>query len=411
MHHLLDSRHLIFQQILFFSIYSAAGWILEVGYRSFHQRGFVNAGFLRGPFVPIYGVGASCVLLLAPWLKEFGWIVEFICFGVALTAIEYGIGTLCEKCFGILMWDYSDDPLNFRGRVCVPFSLVWALVAMAFVHGIHPHVQSVVQSMRPSALQLLAPLLVAYFVLDFAISVSLLYNLVDQLSRIYQRHTGLSRFEQGRLSKSFQRLLAAFPDLRKYLEAASDLRSRIDNRLSSLQLRFLHFLESRMPQEEEFRCFVRDIAVHPEFLRTKDFRHHDSSIYRHALRVSMLSYRVGKFLHLDARAMARGGLLHDFFLYDWRDHDLPELAKEKFHGFEHPRIALANATRHFALSPVEQDIITKHMWPLTTRPPRHLESMMVCCVDKVVATREFWYPVRKPTLTATTRSKSDLVLP
>lgn len=395
LHLLLESRHLAYQMIVYFSIYSAAGWIIEVIYRSFRQREFVNAGFLRGPFLPIYGVGASCVLLIAPWLKDLGPIFEFIAFGISLTAVEYAIGTLCEKSFGVRMWDYSEDPLNLQGRVCLPFSVMWALLAVLFVHAIHPHVQKFVLVVRPGALEIAAPLMLTYFALDFAVSVNILYNLVDQLSRLYRRHATISGSEKGRIAQSFQRLLTAFPNLGKYLEAASDLRSRIDNRLSALQLRFLTFLESRMPQEDEFRRFVRDIAIHPEFSRTKLFRHHDSSIFRHALRVSVISYRIGKFLHLDARAMARGGLLHDFFLYDWRNHDLPELAREKFHGFEHPYIALRNAQKHFTLTPLEKDIIAKHMWPLTSRPPKHMESIMVCAVDKVVATREFWRPIRQ----------------
>ncbi|HOX53327.1 MAG TPA: hypothetical protein PKY05_17745, partial [Fibrobacteria bacterium] len=391
---LLEYRHFLAQTVLLFSIYSFAGWVIEVIYRSSRTRAFVNAGFLRGPFLPIYGLGSLSVLSLAPWLDQWGHIVQFVAFGVVLTVVEYGIGTLCEKSFGVRMWDYSENAMNLHGRVCLPFSVLWAALAWLFSGFVHPHVRDAVDAMDPRLVQATASALTAYFLLDFAVSVNLLYNLVDQLSRIYRRHASFSGAERGRFAKPFQRLLIAFPNLGKYLDAASDLRARIDNRLSALQVRFLSFLESRMPQEDEFRRFVRDIAVHPEFSRTRLFRHHDSSIFRHALRVSMISYRIGKYLHLDARAMARGGLLHDFFLYDWRNHDLPDLAKEKFHGFEHPYIALRNAQRHFTLTALERDIIAKHMWPLTSRPPRHMESILVCAVDKIVATREFWSPVR-----------------
>ena len=53
------------------------------------------------------------------------------------------------------------------------------------------------------------------------------------------------------------------------------------------------------------------------------------------------------------------------------------------------RRALENARREFTLSPVEQDIIEKHMWPLTLRrPPRYRESVVVCAADKLCAAAE-----------------------
>lgn len=389
LHALLASRLFLFQHFLYFVLYSALGWVMEVTYRSVNERKFVNAGFLHGPFLPIYGIGATCVFLLGTPLREHGLVWEFFAYGVVLTAIEYAVGASCERAFGLRMWDYSDDPLNLDGMVCLPFSMAWAALAVLFERWVHPHVESFVQAISPGLLQVVVPLLAGYFLLDFAFSLNLLRIFVRQLSKIHLRRTRLNLQESGRLLDPYQRLLTAFPILRKYLEAAADLRIRIEDRRTALQARFLGFVESRAPREEEFRGYVREIATNREFLRTKLFHHHDSSVYRHAMRVSFLSYRLGKFLDLDARSMARGGLLHDFFLYDWRHHDLPELARQKFHGLEHPRIALENARKQFLLTPLEQDIIVKHMWPLTWNPPRRLESFLVGCVDKHVAVREF----------------------
>ncbi len=376
------------QHAVYFVIYSAAGWILETIYRSLGQRRFINAGFLRGPFLPIYGIGATFVLLLAPFLRNQGLVLEFLAYGVVLTLIEYTIGAICEEFFGLRMWDYSEDPFNLGGRICLPYSILWASIAVGFDRWIHPPVAHIVEGIGTGSLHLLVVVMAVYFGLDFAISLNLLRKFVLRLSRVYLRRMSLSLLERTHLFESFNRLLMAFPNLRKYLDTVANFRNRLDQKLSSLQIRFLGFIENRTPREEEFRCFVRDIATNPEFLKTKDFRHHDSSIFRHAFRVAFLSYRVGKSMNLDARAMARGGFLHDFFLYDWRNHDLPELARESFHGLEHPHIALQNARNQFPLSVLEQDIIVKHMWPLTPSPPRHWESFMVSCIDKYVALYE-----------------------
>ena len=78
-------------------------------------------------------------------------------------------------------------------------------------------------------------------------------------------------------------------------------------------------------------------------------------------------------------------MLHDLFLYDWR---IKQPDRKRFHGFRHPRIALNNANELFDLSKKEQDIILKHMWPITIIPPYYLESFIVSCVDKYCALLE-----------------------
>ena len=61
----------IFYYVALFAIYSFMGWIIEVIYRSITQRKFVNAGFLFGPFVPLYGFGALFIILLQNIFHQF----------------------------------------------------------------------------------------------------------------------------------------------------------------------------------------------------------------------------------------------------------------------------------------------------------------------------------------------------
>ena len=105
----------------------------------------------------------------------------------------------------------------------------------------------------------------------------------------------------------------------------------------------------------------------------------------HSLFVAYLSYRAARALGLDAQAAARGGLLHDFYLYNWQ---VKATHPNHLHGLWHPKAALANARARFFLTPKEEDIILKHMFPLTLRPYRYWESFVVSCVDKVCALAE-----------------------
>lgn len=137
----------------------------------------------------------------------------------------------------------------------------------------------------------------------------------------------------------------------------------------------------RNDMKQEFYECIRDIMEHPVVLQMKKFPHHcDTDCYQHCLNVAYYNYQICKVLGLDARAAARAGMLHDLFLYDWREHAAK--TGDRFHGLTHPKVALRRAEKYFDLNDMEKDIIRKHMWPLTIIPPKYFESYIICLTDK-----------------------------
>ena len=138
----------------------------------------------------------------------------------------------------------------------------------------------------------------------------------------------------------------------------------------------------------EFFHIIDDIISHEKVQEMKNFPQHcDTSCYEHCLHVAYYSYYLAKKAGLDYISTARAAMLHDLFLYNWRkkyrDIELPGL-----HAFVHPKIALKNALEIFDLNPIEKDIITKHMWPVTLPLPRYLETYIVTLMDKYSALKE-----------------------
>lgn len=128
--------------------------------------------------------------------------------------------------------------------------------------------------------------------------------------------------------------------------------------------------------------------IRTEIVRSMaDFTQHaDISCLEHCLLVAYVSYRLCRLLRLNASSAARGGLLHDFFLYDWHNKNVREdlcSGIGSLHGFTHPDTALKNALEYFDLSDMEQDIIARHMWPLTIKLPRYRETLIVSIADKI----------------------------
>jgi uncharacterized protein len=131
-------------------------------------------------------------------------------------------------------------------------------------------------------------------------------------------------------------------------------------------------------EEQEFYSYIEDIVNTEPMDRMRDIIHHgDTTTFEHCLNVAYYNYKLCKRFGLNARAGARGGLMHDLFLYDWHDVSLSDL-----HGLRHPKRASENADFYYNITPMERDIIEKHMFPLTLTPPKHRESFIITLTDK-----------------------------
>jgi len=133
---------------------------------------------------------------------------------------------------------------------------------------------------------------------------------------------------------------------------------------------------------DELGRLERDPAV----LRLVEFsQHRGSTTYQHVHNVATCCARLAERLGwrgIDGRALARGAMLHDYYLYDIRDKHMSAWR----HGTSHPRRASEQASYAFDLTQKERDIIESHMWPLTiTKVPRSREAVLVCLADKHVA--------------------------
>lgn len=152
-------------------------------------------------------------------------------------------------------------------------------------------------------------------------------------------------------------------------------------------------MENKQIIIDEFNLIITDILNNNTVNQMKNFRqHYDTSCFEHCKNVAFYSYLVCRKFNLDYEAAARAGMLHDLFLYDWRKKTAD---RKRWHGFRHPRIALNNSNKIFILSNKEQDIILKHMWPLTVIFPKYKESFVVSCVDKFCAIKESYEHYKK----------------
>ena len=137
---------------------------------------------------------------------------------------------------------------------------------------------------------------------------------------------------------------------------------------------------------EQFWHTFSDLREDPVVLTLQQYPNHRvSNLYDHSSRVALCAYDLARRFRwkVDGEALAKGAMLHDFYLY----HAAGKSGKEyRNHLFGHPATALENAREHFELTPKEENIIASHMWPLTIwSVPRSKEAFLVQLADKVCA--------------------------
>ncbi|MCL1807930.1 MAG: putative ABC transporter permease [Oscillospiraceae bacterium] len=86
---------------------------IEVVYRGYTHRTMLVAG------------GICVVLLCLLARSQIGLIAGAVAGGLLITVVEFSIGTVANLWMGWEVWDYSFQPFNLWGQVCLGYTLAW----------------------------------------------------------------------------------------------------------------------------------------------------------------------------------------------------------------------------------------------------------------------------------------------
>jgi len=169
--------------IYFFSffLYCVIGWLYEVALELFvYNHGFVNRGFLYGPYLPVYGFGAIVLIFL---LKNFSYkkryikklnispIITFIIIFFITTIIEYFTGFMLDLILNIRLWDYSNQFLNINGFVCFSASIRFAIGGTIFLYLLQPNFVKFINQVTKKNQNLLVSILMSIMFVDLFVTL------------------------------------------------------------------------------------------------------------------------------------------------------------------------------------------------------------------------------------------------
>lgn len=193
----MDFEYNLTQWLLFFYIYSFFGWCIESSYVSIRKKKFVNRGFMRGPFLPLYGSGAVLLLFVTIPVRD-SLILSFIFGAAAATVLEYITGACMEALFKVRYWDYSNNPFNLHGYVCLGTSLAWGFLTIVMLRIVHEPVEHLVLSINQTVQDILTAVLTVYVTADMALSFRAALDIRAMLEKMTRVKEEMEKM-QGRL--------------------------------------------------------------------------------------------------------------------------------------------------------------------------------------------------------------------
>ncbi len=228
-------HYTIIQWLFFFYFYCFFGWCFESAYVSLKKRCFVNRGFMRGPFLPLYGSGAIMMLVVSMPFQDH-LLLTYLAGCVGATLLEYVTGVTMEALFKVRYWDYSNQKFNFQGQICLSSTLAWGGLTVLMTEVIHKPVESLTFMIPSEVLSTVTILLTGYIVSDFTLSFKAAMDLRDILVKMEK-----ARAELVHLQKRLDVLIAVSAsewEERKQMRElkAEELRESLGERLNICKL-------------------------------------------------------------------------------------------------------------------------------------------------------------------------------
>lgn len=155
------------QWLSFFYFYCLFGWCFESTYVSLKSHKFINRGFMKGPWLPLYGSGAICVLFITlPFQQD--WRLVYLIGALAATLLEYVVGTAMVSLFKVRYWDYSNRKIQLHGHICLSSTIAWGFLSLLMVYVVHEPVADFILSLNNDLVMAITFFITVFMVYDFA---------------------------------------------------------------------------------------------------------------------------------------------------------------------------------------------------------------------------------------------------
>ncbi|MDD3367317.1 MAG: putative ABC transporter permease [Lachnospiraceae bacterium] len=266
------SEYTISQWLFFFYFYCFIGWCYESTYVSIRQQHFVNRGFMRGPFLPLYGSGAIIMLIVSLPFKG-NLMMIYIAGCVGATTLEFLTGFVMERLFRMRYWDYSKQYFNCNGYIFLQATLLWGFLTIFMTQYWHKPIERFALAVPAKVMDPMVSVVTLILVIDFTLSFKTALDLRNILLKVSQ-----AKADMLRIKKRLDVLVAVNGEDRQMfkldLEIKTDeLRLLIEERLEQLRAKASNseLLESAIEEFNDLKeKYHINLEIRSRLLNIKD---------------------------------------------------------------------------------------------------------------------------------------------
>jgi len=163
---------------LIFMACSFLGWIYEVLVGIFETHvGYVNRGYLFGPYLPIYGFGGLMLIALLTKVRDkkvyigsfpLSFVSVFLITMFITTVIELFGSYFMEFLTGDWLWDYSNYFCNFEGRIALWSSVKFGIGGLIIIYIVEPLINLCIKRAGKTAINVFSLVLAVIFLIDLS---------------------------------------------------------------------------------------------------------------------------------------------------------------------------------------------------------------------------------------------------
>lgn len=238
------------QWLFFFYFYCFFGWIFESSYVSVKSKKFVNRGFMRGPFLPIYGSGAIMMLVVSMPFQD-NIFLTYLAGCIGATALELVTGVTMEALFKVRYWDYSNQKFNYKGHICLSSTIAWGFLTILMTEFVHKGVEKVIFSIPYMAVAVITLAVTVYIISDFTLSFKAAMDLRDILIGLEK-----AKEEMERIQKRLDVIIAIANDERE--NRRQEKSQRMEELMDSIEEKFSALKEHIKVRPADFMDDVRE---------------------------------------------------------------------------------------------------------------------------------------------------------
>ncbi|MDE6662169.1 MAG: hypothetical protein K2K46_02385 [Lachnospiraceae bacterium] len=277
------------QWLFFFYAYCFLGWCVESMNVYIRSGKFVNRGFIRGPFLPLYGSGAIIMFVVSRPFQD-NILLTYVAGCIGPTVLEYVTGVVMEALFNVRYWDYSGQKFNFQGQICLRTTLSWGVLTIFMTRVVHRQVERFVLKMPHNILGYMTFILTVYIAADFALSFKAALDLRDvlakmqrikeELYKMQKRLDVLSAFNSDEKEQKNQESEQDMDELSEGLERRfNSIKETIQSapgavleEIAELRARFNLYMENRRNYKEMLDFYKLDMIRSNPSMISKKFK-------------------------------------------------------------------------------------------------------------------------------------------